>query len=204
MMTLNDRQPIIVADAGPLIRLAAAGLLDSMRGLNRRIVLVDCVEDEVVRDLSKPFAKEIKQWFVVMGDAIVREPTIIGRGIEALRNDEQTPEVQKLLKHALRNSGELALREFVDAWQPTETSSAIVLFEDQKVGHLFNYFDYPVTLMTTRKFAQVIAEWGVNVDAVAELEKISKEFHMYPPMISVIDPDVPGDMRLLPQPDEPK
>jgi hypothetical protein len=203
MMTLNDRQPILVADAGPLIRLAAAGLLDSLRGLNRRIVLVDCVEDEVVRDLSKPFALEIKQWFELMGDAIVREPTVVGRGIRALREDEPTPLVQRMLKQALRNSGELALREFVDTWQPTESSSAIILFEDQKVMHLFNYFDYPVTLMTTRKFAQVIAGWGINVDAVEALEKISGEFHMYPPMISTIDPDVPGDMRELPQPDKP-
>ena len=31
MMMKNDRQPIIVADAGPLIRLAAAGLLFSER-----------------------------------------------------------------------------------------------------------------------------------------------------------------------------
>ena len=62
MMTKNDRQPIIVADAGPLIRLAAAGLLDSVRGLNRRIVLVDRVEDEIVGDVSKPFAIEIKAW----------------------------------------------------------------------------------------------------------------------------------------------
>ena len=40
-MTISDRQPIIVADAGPLIRLAAAGLLDIMRGLNHRIVPSD-------------------------------------------------------------------------------------------------------------------------------------------------------------------
>jgi hypothetical protein len=33
MMTPCDRQPIIVADAGPLIRLAAAGLLGSLRTL---------------------------------------------------------------------------------------------------------------------------------------------------------------------------
>jgi hypothetical protein len=202
MMTLNDRQPIIVADAGPLIRLAAAGLLDSMRVMNRRIVLIDRVEEEVVGDLTKPFANEIKQWFDSMGEAIVRERTVIGRGIEAFRRDAQTPDVQKLLKQSLRNSGELALREFIDRWQPTETSSAIVLFEDQKVAHLFNYIDYPVTLMTTRKFAQVIASWGVNIDAVAALEAISKDFHMYPPMISEIDPDVPGDLRRLPQSDD--
>ena len=59
MMARDDRQPIIVADAGPLIRLAAAGLLDTLRGLNRQIVLVDRVEAEVIGDRSKPFADEI-------------------------------------------------------------------------------------------------------------------------------------------------
>ena len=43
MIAPSDRQPIVVADAGPLIRLAAAGILDTLRGLNRRIVLVDRV-----------------------------------------------------------------------------------------------------------------------------------------------------------------
>ena len=59
MIAPADRQPIIVADAGPLIRLAAAGLLDTLRGLNRRIVLVDRVEDAVAGDRTKPFAAEI-------------------------------------------------------------------------------------------------------------------------------------------------
>ena len=54
MIAPSDRRPTIVADAGPLIRLAAAGILDTLRGLNRRIVLVDRVEDEVVGDLRMP------------------------------------------------------------------------------------------------------------------------------------------------------
>ncbi len=34
MIAAIDRQPIVVADAGPLLRLAAAGLLETVRGLN--------------------------------------------------------------------------------------------------------------------------------------------------------------------------
>ncbi len=41
MIAPADRHPIIVADAAPLIRLAAAGILDTLRGLNRWILLVD-------------------------------------------------------------------------------------------------------------------------------------------------------------------
>lgn len=45
-MTFDERAPIIIADAGPLTRLAAAGLLESLRAVDRRIVLVERVEDE--------------------------------------------------------------------------------------------------------------------------------------------------------------
>ena len=85
MINPADRQPIIVADAGPLIRLAAAGLLDTLRGLNRRIVLVDRVEDEIIGDRSKPFAAEIAAWLAIMGDAILRVETVTGHGIAALK-----------------------------------------------------------------------------------------------------------------------
>ena len=112
MMTRDDRQPIIVADAGPLIRLAAAGLLDTMRGLNRQIVLVDRIEDEVIGDRSKPFANEVAAWIESSGDSILRVRTVVGAGIESLRSKKRTPEEERLLKTALRNSGELALREF--------------------------------------------------------------------------------------------
>jgi hypothetical protein len=74
----EDRQPIVVADAGPLIRLAAAGLLGSLRGLNRRIVLVDGIADEVVGDSSKPYAREMANWIAEMGDAILCAQTVTG------------------------------------------------------------------------------------------------------------------------------
>src|SRR4051795_1064695 len=124
MMARDDRQPIIVADAGPLIRLAAAGLLDTLRGLNRRIVLVDRVEDEVVGDLSKPFASEIAAWIKQSGNALMRVQTVTGEGVASLRGRARTAKEDALLKTALRDSGELALREFVAHWRPTESASA--------------------------------------------------------------------------------
>ncbi len=199
MMTLSDRQPIIVADAGPLIRLAAAGLLDTMRGLNRPIVLVDRVEAEVTGDLSKPFAREIADWLAAMGDAILRVQTIVGVGIDALRHAQRTPDQDKLLKQSLRDSGELALREFVGHWQPSETSSAIVVYEDQRVAALFVAADFPVTIMTTRKFAELLGDWGVNVDASRALEGIAALYDLKPALIAEINADSPADLRMLPQ-----
>lgn len=201
MMTLSDRQPIIVADAGPLIRLAAAGLLGTLKGLNRRIVLVDRVEAEVAGDLTKPFAADIARWIESMGSSVLRVQTVIGIGIDALRQAERTPEQERLLKQSLRDSGELAIREFVGHWRPTETSSALVVYEDQRVATMFVEADFPVTIMTTRKFADVIASWGVNVDARTAIEGIAGLYDLKPALIAEIDPDVPPDMRKLPQPE---
>jgi hypothetical protein len=200
MMTRDDRQPIVVADAGPLIRLAAAGLLDTMRAMNRRIVLVDRVEDEVVGDLTKPFAAEIKAWIERMGEAVVHAGTVTGVGVAALRARQRTPAEDALLKSALRDSGEQAVREFVGHWRPTESASAVVLYEDRKVATLFLDVDFPVTLMTTRAFAQVIAKWGVNADAVTALEGIADRYDLKPALVGEIDPSTPVDLRRLPEP----
>ncbi len=197
-MTPASREPIIIADAGPILRLAAAGLLAMLPQLNRCIVLVDRVEDELVGDETKPFAIEIRNWIESEGTALLRVPTVIGEGIRSLRARERSLEEEARLKASLRNSGELALREFVDFWRPDETSSAVVLYEDRKVPNLFLEVDYPVTLMTTRAFARTMALWGVNLDAPAALEAIAGIYDLKPAMIGEIDPDTPVDLRPLP------
>jgi hypothetical protein len=135
-----------------------------------------------------------------MGEAVMRVETVVGVGVSALRTRERTPSEDALLKSALRDSGEQALREFVARWQPTESASAVVVYEDRKVATLFLDVDFPVTLMTTRAFAALIAEWGVNLDAVATLEAIAGRYDLKPALIGEIDPTVPVDLRTLPQP----
>ena len=201
-MTLNDRQPIIVADAGPLIRLAAAGLLDTLRGLNRSVVLVDRVKEEVIGDLTKPFADEIANWISTMGAAIEHVDTLVGVGMRLLEAKARSPAEDAVLKKSKRNSGEAALREFVYDWRPTGASSAIVLYEDARVALDFLYAEFPVTLMTTRSFANLIAAWGVNIDARAILEAKASDYVMQPAKSAVWDDDTPPDLRRLPQEDE--
>src|ERR1700712_6088218 len=111
---MSARDPIIIADAGPLIRLAAAGLLDSMRLTNRQVVVVDRVEEEACGDPSKPFAAEILAWMARMKGAIEHAETLEGIAIAALRLRDPTPENQLMLKRAMRNSGERAIREYVE------------------------------------------------------------------------------------------
>ncbi|MBX9876664.1 hypothetical protein [Bosea sp. (in: a-proteobacteria)] len=198
MMSPASREPIVIADAGPILRLAAAGLLPMLARLNRRIVLVDRVEDELVGDAAKPYAAEIAQWIAAEGEALLRVSTIIGEGIAALKGRARTPEEEARLKSGLRNSGELALREFVDLWRPDSLASAVVLYEDRKVPNLFLEVDYPVTLMTTRAFVRTVASWGINLDAPAALEAVAAIYDLKPAMIGEIDPQTPVDLRRLP------
>jgi hypothetical protein len=201
-VTLDERDPIVMADPGPLIRLAAAGLLDGLRATNRRVVIVDRVEAEATRDRSKPFANESAEWIERNSDTIERPRTVVGVGIEKLEANARTPEEERLLKAALRNSGERAIRDFLETWMPG-TSGALVIYEDEDVPKILQSTRVPIQLMTTRRFARQLVEWGINVDAVTAIEEVARRFTTKPSMIGEIDPDESADFRRLPQPDEP-
>ena len=62
----------------------------------------------------------------------------------------------------------------------------------------------PLVLMTTRRFARQLVEWGINIDAVAAIEEVAKTFSMKTSMFGEINPEVSIDFRRLPQPDGPK
>jgi hypothetical protein len=194
-----DRQPIIVADAGPLIRLAAAGLLGSMRGLNRHIVLVDRVADEVAGDPTKPFARDISEWIASLGDAVEHVRTVVGEGVESLRRKTRNADDEALLKSALRNSGEQAIREFVERWSPQGEGSALVLYEDRKLPMLFLDVDFTVDFMTTRAFARRMQQWGINVDAPEKLEAVAAQYDLKPALSGRFEAETPPDLRQLPQ-----
>lgn len=182
-----DRNPIVIADAGPLIRLAAAGLLDSLRVTNRQVVLVDRVEEGVCGDPAKPFAAEVAAWIGRMGPALLRARTVEGAGIEALRAQASTPEAQADLKRKLRHSGERAIREFVEEVGPSDADDMLVVYEDRDVPSLMAAAMAPMTLVTTRGFVRQLAEWGVNTDAEAVLESIRDRYDLKPSIRTRID-----------------
>lgn len=184
---MADQDPIIIADAGPLIRLAAAGLLDSMRLTNRKIVLVDKIEEEVCGDLSRPYAAEIAAWIVAMGSAIEHAETLEGIAIAALRQRESNAVDQQKLKRAMRNSGERAIREYVETIDPNDADDALVLYEDGAVPNLMAAATVPMTLMSTRAFVRMIAERGYNRDAVQALEAIAALYNLKPVVNTVIE-----------------
>ena len=48
-----DKPDIVVPEAGPLVHLAAAGLLHALHEVGAAVVVVDMVAHEITRDLSK-------------------------------------------------------------------------------------------------------------------------------------------------------
>ena len=188
MTPSENRDPIVIADAGPLIRLAAAGLLESMRGLNRRIVIVDRVEDEVCGDPSKPHAEDVSRWLAQMGPAIVRARTVEGAGIEALRDHARTSQDFEILKRKLRHSGERAIREYVEDLGPGDVHEVLVVYEDYDIPRLMQAAQAAVTLMTTRAFAARLVEWGVNRDAANDLERIRDRYSLKPSVHVQMEP----------------
>lgn len=184
---MSERDPLIIADAGPLIRLAVADLLDSVRLANRRIVIVDRIEEDVCADPAKPYAPEISAWMARMGAAIEHAETLEGIAIRALRSRQQSEEDRLKLKRVMRNSGERAIREYVESISPDDVDEALVLYEDSAVPALMAAATVPMTTMTTRAFARLAAERGYNRDAVQALEAIVGAYNLKPIVNTVIE-----------------
>ncbi|UIY29653.1 hypothetical protein LZK73_01595 [Neorhizobium galegae] len=156
-----------------------------MRLTNRRIVIVDRIEEEVCSDLSKPYAREIQAWMMSMNGAIEHAETLEGIAIATLRERATTSEAQDKLKRALRNSGERAIREYIETMDPQDTDEALVLYEDGAVPNLMAAATVPMTLVTTRAFVREIEERGYNLDAVQALEAVP--YNLKPAIRTVID-----------------
>ena len=182
------RDPIIIADTGPLIRLAAAGLLDAIRLTNREVVMVDRIEEEACGDASKPFAAEIADWIQRMGSAMTHAQTLEGIAIRTLRAEAVTEDDVQNLKRKLRNSGERAIREYIESIRPRDADAVLVLYEDGAIPKLMQAADVPLPLMTTRAFANLLSERGYNRDAARAMDAISARFNTRPPVVSRIEP----------------
>jgi len=159
--------PLLIADSGPLIRLAAADMLDTMRLTNKQIVIVDRIKDEICGDISKPYAQEIDNWLEKMGETIIVPETATGNWINTLRQrvaENNTPEATTQLKRELRNSGERAIRDYIERLIPVDDYDALVLYEDSAVPALLQASRIDLTLMTTAAFASYMAEIGYNKD----------------------------------------
>jgi len=180
--------PLLIADSGPLIRLAAADMLDAMRLTNKKIVIVDRIKDETCGDMSKPYAAEIASWMTKMGDVIAIPETATGNWISTLRQrveNSSSPEAVAQLKRELRNSGERAIRDYIERLVPVEDHDALVLYEDSAVPALLQASRVDLTLMTTAAFAAHMAALGYNKDVMKSLA--STGYTMKPAAVTKVE-----------------
>lgn len=152
---------MVIADAGALLRLAAAGLLDAMRLSNRQIMIVDMVEVEAChRHPDKPFAREILGWIGRSGDAVRRVETTEGIAYAALLARDRTPENVAKLKRLQRDGGERAVRDYVEELAPSDVRSVLVVCEDPNVQSLLQASKVLVQSVTIKLLLDAMAGQG--------------------------------------------
>jgi len=101
---------------------------------------------------------------------------------------ERTPTQDALLKKSMRDSGERAIREFVEIHAPKNAEDALVVYEDINLHDQLAATMVPLTAVTTRRFAQILNEWGINVDAEEALSKIPARLHLKPAQTNIFTP----------------
>lgn len=116
---------LIVTDARPLITLAVADALDTLKLLGTRIVIPDMVHFEVTRYADKPGARTLLAW-------VERN-----RQLVELAATEEFAEFQALLAFnptlRTRNRGEMAAAEVLAAELEEGIDVGLLLFEDSDI-----------------------------------------------------------------------
>ena len=156
---------LIVTDAGPLITLAVADALDTLKLLGVRIVIPDMVKFEVTRHASKPGAQAFLAWLDENADAV-----------EIGATEEYAEFVELLaLNPALRsrNRGELAAAEILAAELAGGVDAGLLLFEDtdiRKANFLVRIPD-KVLILSTSTFLHGLQRRQLITDAEAILDR---------------------------------
>jgi predicted nucleic acid-binding protein len=156
---------LIVTDAGPLITLAVADALDTLKLLGARIVIPDMVRYEVVRHADKPGAQEFLAW-LDDNSALVE----IGA-------TEEYAEFMDMLALnptlRTRNRGEMAAAEVLANELADGVDAGLLLFEDsdiRKANFLVRVPDN-VLILSTSTFLYGLQRRSLIDDADAILDR---------------------------------
>lgn len=156
---------LIVTDAGPLITLAVADALDTLKMLGARIVIPDMVQFEVTRHADKPGAQEFIAWLDA-NEALVE-----------IAITEEFAEFTELLalNPALRtrNRGEMAAAEVLANELDGGIDAGLLLFEDsdiRKANFLVRIPDR-VLLLSTSTFLHGLQRRHLIADAELVLDR---------------------------------
>ena len=156
---------LIVTDAGPLITLAVADALDTLKLLGVRIVIPDMVRFEVTRHADKPGAHEFLAW-------LDENDELVEIGIT-----EEFAEFTELLalNPALRtrNRGEMAAAEVLAKELDGGIDAGLLLFEDsdiRKANFLVRIPDN-VLILSTSTFLHGLQRRSLIPDAELILDR---------------------------------
>lgn len=178
MTEANNKAPVIIADTGPLLRLAAADLLDYMRLTNRRVVLIDMVEDEACkRNPQALFAKEIAEWINRNEDLIQRVETDTGFALQQAKivadENPDDPKAQDRFYRLKKNGGERAIIDYItETLKPDDLSDALIIYEDDAVPKKMKAAGYPAVLVSTKEFISGLEGQGMNINVKEAIERI--------------------------------
>lgn len=157
-----------IVDAGSLVRLAVAGLLDNALQVTQSLVVLDVVELECSSARPDDLAHRVRRWIDQAGDAVTRVETIegIARGVL----EQRTLRSRDQLERFNRDGAVRAIRSYVESLVPEDASMLLVVHEDRRLPGLLRATQVPVHLMTTRFFLQTLQRdgFGAKVDAAAE------------------------------------
>ena len=155
---------LIVTDAGPLIALAVADALDTLKLLGARVIVPDMLWFEVTRHQDKPGASELIAWLAANRDAVEIAVT------------EEFAEYTQLLAlnpgARTRNRGEMAAAEVL-AKELSGIDAGLLLFEDsdiQKANFLVRLPD-KVLILSTSTFLHGLQRRLLIADAEAILDR---------------------------------
>lgn len=158
-----------MVDAGSLLRLAAASMLDALVRAGRPMILIDMVEREACHGQPNDLlARDIARWVDQTASGIARTETIegIARGVL----EQRTFRSRDQLERFNRDGAVRAIRSYVESLVPEDASMLLVVHEDRRLPWLLRATQVPVHLMTTRFFLQTLQRdgFGAKVDAAAE------------------------------------
>ena len=153
---------LLVADAPPLITLAAARSLDYLLYPELPVVIPDAVFYEATGTAGKLGAEEILDWYRANQDAVRVEPT------QAFQDEITLREIAG--RRPARNVGERAAVEFIRGYPLSRDARALLLSDDRDAERLAIVDPDRLILLTTWDFLRQLEEARriQSADAVIE------------------------------------
>jgi hypothetical protein len=163
---------VIIADAGPLISLAACGQLELLRVLRRPVKLPDVVKAECLRYPDKVGAATLEAWFSspdVPAETIATPLLAVWQ--QAVEEERRDPE-----SHASEGLGDATIAWLLRQIQGGRIADGptLVLTEDGSFGDGVLRDQFPeVHVLSTRAFLRTLANFRIIPSAEAVTEEIA-------------------------------